>query len=69
MSESEGHLQLALDLGMISQRDYDTLVSQIVGIRKMSYGLLKRLDSDDRFGDNDVNKEKDDEKDKRNPEL
>jgi four helix bundle protein len=53
VSESEGHVQLARDLGMISQRDYDSLVSQIVDIRKMAYGLLKRLDSDDRYGDND----------------
>jgi hypothetical protein len=52
-SESEGHVQLARDLEMISQIDYDSLVSQIVDIRKMQYGLLKRLESDDRYGDND----------------
>jgi four helix bundle protein len=60
LSESEGHVQLALDLGMISQRDYDSLVSQIVDIRKMAYGLLKRLSSDDRYGDKDPDSDKSD---------
>jgi four helix bundle protein len=69
VSESEGHVQLARDLGMISQRDYDSLVSQIVGIRKMAYGLLKRLDSDDRYGDNDSGDDPadDDENEKPDP--
>jgi four helix bundle protein len=64
VSESEGHVQLALDLGMISQREYDSLVSQIVDIRKMQYGLLKRLESDDRYGDNDQYNEPDEPTDK-----
>lgn len=41
ISEAEGHIQTGLDLEMISKCDYDFLVSQVVDVRKMLYGLLK----------------------------
>ncbi|HVD61898.1 MAG TPA: four helix bundle protein [Gemmatimonadaceae bacterium] len=41
VSEAEGHIQTALDLEMISERDFDFLVAQVVSVRKMLYGLLK----------------------------
>jgi four helix bundle protein len=42
VSEAEGHMQTALDLEMIGVGDFDRLVAQVVDVRKMLYGLLKR---------------------------
>jgi hypothetical protein len=35
-------MQTALDLEMIGVGDFDRLVAQVVDVRKMLYGLLKR---------------------------
>jgi four helix bundle protein len=45
VSECEGHIQLGRDIGMISEKDFVSLISQIEAVRKMLYGLLKSLDS------------------------
>ena len=42
-SELESHLIFARDGGVISQTDFDSLVSQTILIRKMLYALIKRL--------------------------
>lgn len=47
ISETEGHIQLGLDLRMISQRDFDALVAQVVDVRKMLYGLLKSVNGEE----------------------
>ena len=44
VSEVEGHLQLALDMGMITESDFSDLQDRVVDVRKMLYGLLKKLD-------------------------
>ena len=41
--EVEGHLQLARDLGMMTEADFDRLVARDIDVRKMLYGLLKSL--------------------------
>ena len=46
ISEAEGHMQLGYDLEMITKRDLDRLVQQVVAIRKMLYGLLKSGDKE-----------------------
>jgi four helix bundle protein len=50
LSESEGHIQLAFDLELIGKAEYDSLIDQVVETRKMLCGLLKRLESGDRYG-------------------
>ena len=45
VSECEGHIQLGRDIGVISETDFTSLVSQIEDVRKMLYGLVKKLDS------------------------
>lgn len=42
-TEVEGHVQLARDVGMMTEHDYDALVTRVVDVRKMLYGLLKKL--------------------------
>lgn len=42
-TEVEGHIQLARDVGMMTQNDYDALLTRVVDVRKMLYGLLKKL--------------------------
>ena len=42
-SEVEGHAQLAFDLGMISETDFRSLQGMVIDVRKMLYGLLKRV--------------------------
>ena len=42
-SELEYHLILARDTTLISENDYVSLISQTIRVRKMLYGLLKRL--------------------------
>lgn len=44
VSEVEGHVQLAHDLGMIKEPDLVILLGRIVDVRKMLYGLLKKLE-------------------------
>lgn len=39
VSEVEGHLQLARDLGMVTESDYSALRARVVDVRKMPYGL------------------------------
>jgi len=45
--EAEGHLELGRALKLIPQVDCEKLIADVIEIRKMLYGLLKRLDSDD----------------------
>ena len=42
-TEVEGHVQLARDVGMMTEHDYDALLTRVVDVRKMLYGLLKKL--------------------------
>jgi four helix bundle protein len=42
-SEVEGHAQLAFDLGMMSEADFKSLQGMVIDVRKMLYGLLKRV--------------------------
>ena len=46
VSEAEGELELAHDLGMISDADFTRLLAQIVDVRKMLYGIIKRVNGD-----------------------
>jgi four helix bundle protein len=46
VNEVEGHLELDEALKLIEQLDASRLIADVVEIRKMLYGLLKRLDSD-----------------------
>ena len=41
--EVEGHVQLASDLGMITTKDYETLLDRVINVRRMLYGLLKKV--------------------------
>ena len=43
VSEAEGELQMARDLGMINEADFRRLLGQIVDVRKMLHGLIKRI--------------------------
>jgi hypothetical protein len=45
MSELEYHLLAARDLGAIRASDSLTLISQVIEVRKMLYGLLRYLAS------------------------
>ncbi len=47
VSEVEGHLQLARDIGMVTEPDYSGLLVRVADVRKMLYGLLKKLDPPD----------------------
>jgi four helix bundle protein len=42
-SELEHHLIVARDLNAIGENQFDSLVSQTITVRKMLFGLLKRL--------------------------
>jgi four helix bundle protein len=42
-SELEYHVIVARDTGVLSEQDFVSLVSQTITVRKMLYGLLKRL--------------------------
>jgi four helix bundle protein len=42
-SELEHHLIVTRDLKGISESEFDSLVSQTITVRKMLFGLLKRL--------------------------
>ena len=46
--EVEGHVQLSSDLRMITPKDHDELLAEIVDVRKMLYGLLKTVRTWDR---------------------
>ena len=43
VSELEGHVQLARDLGFVTEQDFTGLLRRIVGARKMLHGLLKTV--------------------------
>jgi four helix bundle protein len=43
VSEAEGHVQLARDLGMITEEDFTGVLTRVVDVRKMLHGLLKSL--------------------------
>jgi four helix bundle protein len=45
-SEVEYHLILARDTEVMSKEDFTSLLGQTITVRKMLYGLLKRLESD-----------------------
>ena len=42
-SEVENSIQRAFDLGLIAEAEYTSLTVDIIEIRKMLYGLHKRL--------------------------
>lgn len=42
-SELEYHFIVARDIGAVSRSDFLSLLSQLVAVRKMLHGLLKRL--------------------------
>lgn len=44
--ELEYHLMAARDVGAIPAADSAALISQVVEVRRMIYGLLKRLEGD-----------------------
>jgi len=46
VTEVEGHLLLARSLGRITEADFTSLLSQVEDVRKMLYGLLKKLQDD-----------------------
>ena len=45
VTEVEGHVRLAADLGMLTEQDITALLTQVEDVRKMLYGLLKKLNS------------------------
>jgi four helix bundle protein len=45
--EVEGHLELGDKLKLIPHADAAKLIADVIEIRKMLYGLLRRLDSDE----------------------
>ena len=50
VTEAEGELQLPRDLGMINEADFTRLLGQIVDVRKMLHGLIKRISEDEDDG-------------------
>jgi four helix bundle protein len=46
VTEVEGHILLARSLGRITEADFTSLLSQVEDVRKMLYGLLKKLKED-----------------------
>jgi four helix bundle protein len=44
-SELEYHLTVARDMRVITLTDFKSLVAQTIEVRKMLYGLLKRLNA------------------------
>ena len=42
--ELEYHLIAARDIGAISETDSDSLICQVIEVRKMLHGLIRRLD-------------------------
>ncbi len=49
--ELEYHLIVGQDIGVISEEDYSLLLRGVIEVRKMIYGLLRKLD--DRADDQD----------------
>ena len=47
-SELESHLQIAVDLKLITTKDFETLLDQVTTVRKMLHGLIRSLDRDQR---------------------
>lgn len=45
-TESENHLLLAGDLGLIERAEFETLNEQVADVRKMLNGLVKKLVAD-----------------------
>jgi four helix bundle protein len=45
VTEVEGHVRLAADLGMMTEQDFEALLAQVEDVRKMLYGLLKKLNA------------------------
>jgi len=41
--EVEGHLQLSSDLDMMSKKDHEALLEETINVRRMLYGLLKKV--------------------------
>jgi len=44
-SELEYHLTVGRDMGVVTLSDFKSLLAQLIEVRKMLYGLLKRLDA------------------------
>lgn len=45
-SELEYHLLLARDLSLLSGSDYDSLASEVVEVKQMLAGLIRKLNTD-----------------------
>jgi len=41
--ELESHTQLAVDVGAMSEQDFKLIVTQLIEVRKMLHGLIKKL--------------------------
>ncbi|MFN2602936.1 MAG: four helix bundle protein [Gemmatimonadaceae bacterium] len=41
--EIEGHLQLSSDLDMMTKSDHEALLEETINVRRMLYGLLKKV--------------------------
>ena len=48
VSEVEGHVQLARDLELVKEPDFVALLGQVVDVRMMLHGLLKKLEGPSR---------------------
>jgi four helix bundle protein len=46
VTEVEGHIRLARSLERITEADFTSLLNQVIEVRKMLYGLLKKLNED-----------------------
>ena len=46
VSELEGHVQLARDVELMTEKDFTALLTRIVEVRKMLHGLLKTIRPD-----------------------
>ena len=45
-SELEYHLRAAMDIGALSVKDHESLAAQVVEVKMMLHGLIRRLESD-----------------------
>lgn len=44
-SELESHLQVARDIHVVTDKEFDCLLEQLARVRKMLHGLVKRLET------------------------
>jgi four helix bundle protein len=50
--EAEGQLQRALDFGVIKDTEFSRLQEQVIDIRRMLYGLIRKLNGESLDGEN-----------------